>query len=69
MDAVKRQAVIRYNKTTNMWEVHIGIAIYFWHPSLTRCKLWCDEGNTPIRNRGEVNRVLYENMPIQEMWE
>lgn len=65
---IKEQAVIRWSILHQVWEVHVGIAILYAHSDLRRCKNWCNDSDISIRNQEEINRVLYENMPVQEMW-
>lgn len=65
---IHQRAVIRWNEREQQWEVHVGVVIFYASKDLLACKRWCNDRNIPIRNQGEVNRILYENMPIQEMW-
>jgi hypothetical protein len=64
---VRQTARIVFDKKRNTMTVQIGVTIPHFG-SLYSCEEWCDGRGIKITNIGEVNRLKYNNMPVQEMF-
>lgn len=62
---IKEQCVIRYDEQRQCFRVDVGIAAVHFG-TLFSCEEWARLKDMPIRNRGEINRIKYNNMPVWE---
>lgn len=62
---IKESARVVYNPTNDCWEVHYGVTIPY-RGTLGGCEMWCDMNKVSINNKGDINRLKYNNMPVWE---
>lgn len=60
-------ARIVHDKKRNTMAVQLGVMMPHFG-TLFSCEQWCNARGIKIANIGEVNRLKYNNMPVQEMF-
>ncbi|QDP51636.1 MAG: hypothetical protein Tp1100MES1331091_4 [Prokaryotic dsDNA virus sp.] len=62
---VKESCAIRYDDQRQCWRVDVGNGIVHFG-TLFSCEEWARQHKLPVSNQGEINRIKYNGMPIQE---
>lgn len=65
--AIKMQARITWSERDKCYYAMVG-HIIACRGSLSKCEMYCQTAGYPIRNKDEVNRIKYQNMPVSEMF-
>ena len=64
---IKKQCKIWYDQSRDCFRVDIGIHIVHFG-TLFSCEEWARRNAMPVANQAEINRVKYNNMPVNEMY-